>query len=111
MQTVVQVFCTPGRSLRDAISGDRRLQGHDLGVVAARKPGRNPGWLKLRSLHPERPGAVNVEWNRDLRLLTCRIVTKLRNRPNMIASDLVGYLLSRHWRRIESITIAPRWNH
>lgn len=109
MQTVVQVFCTPGRSLRDAISGDRRLDRHSLDVIAAHKPGRNPGWLKLRSRKPERRGAINIEWNRDLRLLTCRIVTKLRNRPNMIASDFVDYLLSRHWRRIESITIAPRW--
>jgi hypothetical protein len=108
MQTVVHVYFRPGPSLRDAIARDPRLRRHHLKVVRAHTPGRNPGWLKLRSTEARRPGAVNVEWNRDLSLLTCRLVTKHRNRPIAIASDLIGYLLARHWRRLESLTIAPR---
>ncbi len=110
MQTVLHVYCRRGPSLRDAVAHDRRLlrRRYRLMVVTAHKAGRNPGWLKLRSTEPDRPGAVNVEWNRDLNVLTCRVVTKLRNRPNLIVSDLLDYLLARHWRRLESITIAPR---
>lgn len=109
MQTVIHVYCRPGQSLRDAVAHDGRLlRRYRLKVVAAHKPGRNPGWLKLRSTEPDRPGAVNIEWNRDVNVLTCRVVTKLRNRPHLIVSDLLDYLLARHWRRLESITIAPR---
>lgn len=108
MQTVVHVYCRRGRSLRDAMARDSRLEDHRLEVVRAHQAGRNPGWLKLRSTDAERPGAVNVEWSRDLNVLTCRIVTKLGNKPAMIVSDLIDYLLARHWRRLESVTISPR---
>ncbi len=108
MQTVIQVYCRRGQSLRDAVARDRRLRRHRLTVVKAHQPGRNPGWLKLRSTDPERPGAINIEWNRDVALLTCRVVTKHRNRPHLIIGDFLDYLLARHWRRLESITIAPR---
>ena len=108
MQTVVHVYCRRGLSLRDAIARDPRLDQHRLEVVRAHQAGRNPGWLKLHSTDPERPGAVNIEWNRDLNILTCRIVTKLGNKPAMIVSDLVKYLLACHWGRLESVTISRR---
>jgi hypothetical protein len=109
MQTVVHVYCSRGRSLRDAIAHDVELEDYRLTVVRSHQAGRNPGWLKLHSTEPvERPGAVNVEWNRDLSVLTCRVVTKGGNRPAMIVSDLVDYLLARHWRRLQSVTISPR---
>lgn len=109
MQTVVHVYCRRGNSLRDAIARDERLEKYKLTVVRAHQAGRNPGWLKLHSTEPmERPGAVNIEWSRDLNVLTCRVVTKGGNRPATIVSDLVAYLLARHWGRLESLIISPR---
>ena len=49
MQTVLQVACSNGKSLRDAIAGDTKLAEHGLTIVAERKVGRSPGWTKIRS--------------------------------------------------------------
>jgi len=108
MQTLVQVFSTAGSSLREAIADDPRLERHAFVVSQEHKPGRQPGWLKLRSSQPDRRGAINVEWEGATHLLNCRIITKGGNRPNLIAGDFIEYLLARHRRRIQSILIVPR---
>ncbi len=108
MQTLVQVFCTPGASLREAIADDSRLDRHSFVVSQEHKPGRKPGWLKLRSAQPTRRGAINVVWEGATHLLHCRIITKGGSRPNLIAGDFVEYLLARHRRRVQSILIIPR---
>jgi hypothetical protein len=63
LQTLVQVICTPGSSLRDAIANDRRLHVHWFEVLLERKAGRFPGWTKLRSRAPGRKGSINIQWN------------------------------------------------
>jgi len=108
VQTVIHVFCRRGRSLREGIARDRRLARYCLEVVKEKQPGRSPGWLKLRSTTGSVPGVVNVEWDKDLNLLTCRVVTKLGNKPKRIVGDLVAYFLGAHWGRAEAVSIALR---
>jgi hypothetical protein len=106
MQTVVQVVCTRGPSLREAIVKDRRIQRHDLEVAWQKQPGRRHGWAKIHSTGNR--GAMNVAWDANTNILVCRVVTKGGNRPNRIIGDFVDYLLGRFKRRIEAINIIPR---
>lgn len=107
MQTLIQVFCTKGPSLRDAIGDDDdRLASWDLYVVEQLRPGRRRGWSKLRSVEPEVHGAINVQWDAAARVLVCRVVTR-GTRPAPIVGDFVGYLLSRFRRRILAMSIVP----
>lgn len=108
MQTLIQVYCTRGPSLRERIADSARLGRHRLEVTREHTPGRSPGWMKVHSTEPGRPGAMNIEWDRHSRLLTCRVITKGGNRPNLIISDFIDYLLAHHRRRIEAISIRPR---
>jgi hypothetical protein len=108
MQTVVQVICSAGPSLRDAIGGDPKLESFGLQVARQHQPGRSPGWAKLHAVSPEVPGAVNVEWNTSTGTLVCRVVTKGRSRAGPLVGALVNYLLSRYPRRVQTITIVPR---
>jgi len=108
MQTLIQVFCTAGSSLREVIADDPQLGKHSFVVSAEQKPGRKPGWLKLRSAEPDRRGAINVEWEGATHLLNCRIITTGGSRPNLIAGDCAEYLLARHRRRVQSIMVVPR---
>src|SRR5579864_1128047 len=63
MQTVVQVVCNRGKSLRDAIANDRKLKAHHLAVVQEKKPGRSPGWTKMHTTEGERSGSMNIQWD------------------------------------------------
>lgn len=108
MQTLVQVYCTRGPSLRVKIGSDRRLEECHLVVMKEHQPGRSPGWMKLRSIHKDVHGAINVEWDAATHVLHCRVVTRAGGRPERIVADLVEYLLSRHRRRIEFIALVPR---
>jgi hypothetical protein len=108
MQTLIQAYCRRGPSLRERIARDRRLSRFDLEVIKEKQPGRSPGWLKLRSRNERIPGVANVEWDKGLKLLTCRVVTKLGNPPDRLVGDLVSYLIRGHGTRVESITVALR---
>ena len=107
MQTLVQVNCTPGASLRDAIANDRKLDAHWFEVSLERKAGRSPGWTKLRSRAPGRRGSINIQWNGATRVLSCPTVNKGPGKPNLIIGDFVNYLLRRHNRRVKLITVLP----
>ena len=107
MQTVVRVVCTRGRSLRDAIANDLRFSRHDLEVIQEKKPGRSPGWMKVRSTESDRGGSMNVQWDAATSILTCRVINRGSGRPNLIIGDFVDYLLSRHRRRIKLVTLLP----
>ena len=107
MQTVVQVVCSRGHSLRDAIANDRKLTRHDLEVMQEKKPGRSPGWMKVRSTESNRGGSMNVQWDAATSILTCRVINRGSGRPNLIIGDFVDYLLSRHRRRIKLVTVLP----
>ncbi|HYL35635.1 MAG TPA: hypothetical protein VEV17_06970 [Bryobacteraceae bacterium] len=107
MQTVVQVVCTRGLSLRDAIANDPRLEKHGLAVIQEKKPGRFPGWTKVRTTESESGGAMNIQWDGATNILTCRVINRGSGRPNLIIGDFVDYLLSCHRRRIRLVTVLP----
>ena len=49
MQILVQVLCSKGGSLREAIANDTRIDKFSLTVTSEKQPGRQPGWMKLHS--------------------------------------------------------------
>jgi hypothetical protein len=108
MQTLVQVVCSKGPSLREAIASDRQLAKRGLALKEHHRPGRQHGWAKVHSTLDGRRGAINIEWDGDTNILLCRIVTRGGNKPNLIIGDFVDYLLRRFSRRIEAINIIPR---
>ena len=107
MQTLVQVICTPGLSVRDAIANDTKLEAHHFEVVLERKAGRSPGWTKLRSRAEGRRGSINIQWNAATKVLSCRVVNKGAGKPNVKIGDVVDYMLQRHRRRVKLITVLP----
>jgi hypothetical protein len=108
MQTLVQVICSKGRSLRESIVYDRRLADFDLEVKKQQQPGRAHGWASVRSLKADRRGALKIEWDADTDILLCRVVNRGAGKPNLVAGDFISYLLSRFRRRIKTVTIVPR---
>jgi hypothetical protein len=107
MQILVQVLCSKGRSLREAIASDERLEHHGLQVTRQLQPGRAPGWLKLHATDATR-GALNVEWDAQSAVLSARVITRGSRKPSPIVGDFINYLLARHASRVQSITTAYR---
>jgi hypothetical protein len=44
MQTLVQIVCTSGVSVRDKIANDPKLDAHAFEILSERKAGQAPGW-------------------------------------------------------------------
>ena len=107
MQILIQVLCTKGRSIRQAIADDPRIERYSLQVTKEAQPGRAPGWLKLHATDETR-GALNVEWDAQSSVLSARVVTRGSRRPSPIVGYFVNYLLQRHEGRVQSITTAIR---
>jgi hypothetical protein len=107
MQILVQVLASKGRSLREAIANDKRIDAYGLQVSSEKQSGRQPGWMKLHSADSER-GALNVEWDAQSAILSARVVTRGSRRPSPIVGDFVNYMLARHGGRVQSITTAYR---
>ena len=107
MQSIIQVTCYRGGSLREAIANDKRLEKYGLAVSSQKMSGRNPGWAKLHSTDPQVPGAINLEWDAATKTLLARIVTKGRSAPDRITGDFIAYLMRCHRRRIRSIVLLP----
>ena len=107
MQILVQVLCTKGRSLREAIGNDPRVGAYDLVVTRQLQPGRAPGWMKVHATDAKR-GVLNIEWDVQSAVLSARVVTRGSRRPSPIVGDFVNYLLDRHAARVQSITTAYR---
>jgi len=108
MQILIQVLTSHRKSLRDIIVNDKKLDDFRLKVSVQRKPGRAHGWAKLHSNLNGVHGALNIEWEPSLRMLTCRFITKGDGKPDFIIADFIEYLLTRHRKKIESISILPR---
>jgi hypothetical protein len=108
MQSIIQITCYRGGSLREAVANDTRLAKYNLTVMRQKTPGRSPGWAKLHSADPEIPGAINLEWNPATKILLARIVTKGKNTPDRITGDFIAYLIARHRKKIRSILLLPR---
>ncbi len=107
MQSIIQVTCYHGGSLREAIANDKRLEKFQLTISRQKISGRNPGWAKLHSTDPEVPGAINLEWNPATKTLMARVVTKGRNTPELITGEFITYLMRCQRRRIRSILLLP----
>lgn len=108
VQTLVQVVCTRGPSLREAIAKQKRMDRYGLQVTLQKRPGRQHGWAKIHSTQPGRRGALNVVWDANTSVLVCRVVTKGKGLPNRIIGDFVAYLLKRFKSRVQAINIIPR---
>ncbi len=108
MQTLVQVICSKGKSLRDSIVNDPRLEKFGLVIQKKQQPGRKNGWAKLHSTEPGRWGALNIEWDADTSILVCRVVNRGKGRPHRLLGDFVGYLFHCFRTRIEAVNIVPR---
>ena len=108
MQTIVQVICKKGTSLRDAIANDKKLDLHCFEIIQEKKQGRSPGWLKLKSTFEGRQGALNMQWGSDTNILTCRVVNRGNGEPSSFVGDFVDYLMARHTRRINAIQVLPQ---
>jgi hypothetical protein len=106
MQTVIQVITSGHGSLREKIISDPRLQKFGLVPTEHQRPGRPHGWAKIHSENAH--GAINLEWHSRTGVLTCRVVTKLGNKPHSIIGDFIDYLLARHQSRILAIHIMRR---
>jgi hypothetical protein len=106
MQTLIQVICTRGPSLRDAISRDPRIEKFGLVVSETRRMDRPEGWTKIHASSDDVYGAVNVQWVPSSTTLLCRIVTRGGD-PGPITGRFIGYLVSRFRRRIEAIHVIP----
>ena len=107
MQSVIQVTCYRGGSLREAVANDRRLEKYHLAVLRQKRTGRNPGWTKLHSSEPEVPGAINLEWDPATKTLMARVVTRGGNTAERITGDFIAYLMRCQRRRIRSILVLP----
>lgn len=105
MQTVIQILCKGGKSLREVIANDGKLEEHNLYLARFRQQGRSPGWAKVRS-KTGAAGAINFVWSASSRTLTCRVVTKFGNRPYQVVGDFIAYLLARHSRRMITVVIS-----
>lgn len=105
MQTIIQVLCKSGNSLRDLIANDPKLEDYDLELIHSKRQHRNPGWAKLRSTTGEW-GAINFEWNSSSRTLTCRVVTRKQKKPFNIIGDFIAYLLARQSNKIVTIVMS-----
>ncbi len=108
MVVVVQVLCKEGRSLRDLVAKDSKIEDYDLYVSEQKRVGRNRGWAKVHSTQINRYGAINIQWLGASQMLLCRVVTRGRNNPGLIIGDFTAYLLDRYFRRIQSINVIPR---
>ena len=107
MQLLVQVHCHRGRgSLRKRIAGDTRRLARFRLAVGKEHADRNPGWMTVSSTVRGRAGAIKVEWDKDARTLTCRVVTR-RRPPARVVGDLIAYLLERDHRRIRALVVLP----
>jgi hypothetical protein len=103
VQTIVQVICSKGPSLREKIAKDAALERSGLCVLREKQALRSPGWMKVVGIEGQ-AGAINVEWDADTSVLICRVITRGAN-PSEIIGDLVRYILDRHRRRVRAIQV------
>ena len=92
MQTLVQVVCSKGKSLRDVITNDAKLYKFGLEIYKKQQPGRQHGWAKIKSNEPDRQGALNIEWDSDTNILLCRVINRGAGDP--IASSGTSLTIS-----------------
>jgi len=107
MQTVIQVLCKKGKSLREVITKDQQIENepYRLKRKKCKSPSRPNGWTEVSSLDRS-PGALKIEWDASAQTLICRVITKLGNSPSSIVGNFVSYLVARHSKRFVTIIIS-----
>ena len=108
MQLLVQVVCTPGKSLRESIARSRRASDFGLQVTQQKNPVRANGWTKLHSTRADRDGAINVQWDPNAAVLIARIVTRGSGDSSLVAGDFIAFVLRRFRSRVHCINVVPR---
>lgn len=108
MQTFIQVLTSFSESLREKIVNDPRLENYELKVSEKKKMGRNQGWAKIHSREAGVQGAINIEWDAQLKILYCRVITKGTSDPSQIIGKFISYLLSRYKKKVQAINILKR---
>ena len=95
MQTLVQVVCAKGPSLRDRIvNDDHGLEEFRLVVQKSHRPRLHGAGPRCEQI-ADRRVVLDIEWDADTRILICRIVNKMQAQPNRILGDFVDYLFER----------------
>lgn len=107
MQTLIQILCSGKGSLRDSIARDDKIEKYDLVVSEIKRSNRSVGWSKVHSTMGHH-GAININWEANTNMLSCRVITRGSGNPSEIISAFICYLLSRHKKRVQAINIFPR---
>ena len=90
MQILIQIACSSGNSLRDAIARDKRFERFGLLVTEQKRMGRSHGWSKVHSHSPDRYGAINIQWEASSKVLLCRVVTRKGGNPARLSATSLG---------------------
>ncbi len=106
MQTLIQVICSHGPSLRDRIVHDTRIERDQLVVSESKRMDRSRGWTKVHGLTDDAYGAINIQWLPAASTLLCRVVTRGKD-PGPITGLFVAYLMTRHRARVDAIHVVP----
>jgi len=105
MQTVIQVLCTGGVSLRQTIADDQEgLEQFQLKLGRQRIANGHPGWTEVRG-RGNTWAALKISWDMPTTTLTCRVASRRLARPHPIASKFVDFLLYRYSERIKAVSI------
>jgi hypothetical protein len=105
MQTIIEIICSKGKSVRDIIAGDPSLDDYFLRILSERKAGRQHGWTKVNGTIDGRRGTINIYWDANTANLRCRVINRGTGKPNHLIGDFIDYMLARHKRRVKHISI------
>jgi hypothetical protein len=108
MQVLITATFSETLSIREKIVNDVEIEEYGFQVVLQKRRDRRPGWAKITSLREGRFGAINIEWDSGVNLLTCRVITKDWTSPWPIVGDFITYLFERYGEVIEAVNIYPR---
>lgn len=107
MQIQLQAFSRKTASLRKAITHDLSRRAHaELTVKEVLNRDRKPGWAKISG--KSFPGALNIEWDSNARMLVVRAIARGGNTPHKLLGVFLDYLIQRHGKKIASINIQLR---
>lgn len=105
MQTVITAVGKTSKSLRDIIAKDeKRLAKYQLQLEHHKRQTRSHGWAKITCT--DGPGAINIQWIDNSKLLICRIVNKGKTNPGRIAGYFIEYLLTHHRPKIVHLQVS-----
>jgi hypothetical protein len=105
MQTTLQVHSKSSRSLRDQVLNHLDRHSDEFRVEYHHRHGRQKGWAKVKANCF--PGALNVSWDPETKVMTVRAITRGQNTPNELIGYFLSHLLERHRSKIAFVTLRP----